>query len=58
MYVYVQRPSNNLFYCVVQNTKESETIHEPSIDNHHVDESLHNDNIDEDEVGILLKLFH
>ena len=38
-------------YRVLQNTDE------PSVDKDHADESVHNDNIDEDEVGILLK-FH
>ena len=36
----------------IQNKNEIETILEPSIDHDHVDEPLHDDNIDEDEVGI------
>ena len=43
---------NQMTYHVLQNTDE------PSVDKDHVDESVHNDNIDEDEVGILLKLFY
>ena len=37
---------------IIQNKNEIETILEPSIDHDHVDEPLHDDNIDEDEVGI------
>ena len=52
LYHAIMYKQNQMTYCVLQNTDE------PSVDNDHVDESVHNDNIDEDEVGILLKLFH